>query len=178
MPDEACYACGSERWWLLDGVVWRCDGCHPPVGTPTRKARPGRITFTVASHHWDNAGFLADSNAFTIMARIPEKHGWTEDRNLFLFAAESETVEAYRRKEITTAQYTQQFSSLMQERLPRIRNWLWQHDGQHVTLLCACPGHSLDERFCHRYLVARLLVWLGCEQVAWEATRQERQVAA
>lgn len=179
-PTHPCLMCGSRMWWLVDGIVWRCGACHPTLAVADLRWRMQRrpIRFTVASHHWDNARFLADPHAFTIMAWHPAKYGWPASRNLSLLAPTSDILNAYQDRDITAAGYTEQFNDLMNERLTDIVTLLHRFLGQHITLLCACNSHSLDERFCHRYLVARLLVWLGCEEVAWEATRQERKVAA
>jgi len=180
-PIHPCFTCHSRMWWLVDGIAWRCGACHPTLAVADLRWRMRRrpIRFTVASHHWDNARFLADPLAFTIMAWPPVKHGWPTSRNLGLLAPTSDILNAYQDRDITAAGYTEQFNDLMNERLTDIITLLHRFLGQHITLLCACNSRSLDERFCHVYLVARLLCWLGCEQVAWEATaRQERSVAA
>lgn len=177
-PSIPCLMCGGRIWWLLDGVAWRCGFCHPTLAVAELRwhIRRNPITITVASHHWDHEGFLADSNAFTIMAWPPKD--WPASRNIALLAPTNDILNAYRNRDITAAGYTEQFNDLMFERLLDIVRLLYGFLGKHITVLCACPGHSLDERFCHRYLVARLLCWLGCSEEPWVAQRQERRVAA
>jgi hypothetical protein len=176
-PTHPCFTCHSRIWWLLDGIAWRCGACHPTLAVADLRWRMRRrpIRFTVASHHWrKTADWLADPHAFTIMAWPPTKYGWPASRNIALLAPTSDILNAYRDHDITAAGYTEQFNDLMNERLTAIVALLTGYLGQHITLLCACNSRSLDERFCHAHLVARVLVWLGCEQVAWEATaRQE-----
>lgn len=175
-PVEPCHMCYGRVWWLLaDGSAWRCGQCHPTLAVADLRWHLHRrpIRFTVASHHWDNAGFLADPNAYTIMAWVPTKHGWTAARNLSLLAPTSDILRAYRAHDLTAAGYTEQFNDLLHERLGDIVRLLHRFLGQHMTLLCACPFHDLDEGFCHRFLVARLLTWLGCQEEAWVAQRRE-----
>jgi hypothetical protein len=131
---------------------------------------PGCLRFRVASHHWQKPeAWLADPHAHTIMASPP---GWARmhGRNLPLFAPPARLVFG----KLDPAEYTRQFCAVMRERLPQVREWIRTHDGQQVTLLCACPGASIDERFCHRYLVAKLLAWLGCVDMPWQRALEGR----
>ncbi len=147
------------------------------------------MRFSVACHYWQGVqGWLADPHAYTIMASPPTRHGWREnwpkERNLALFAAPWELVDAYLKRRIDEAEYTRQFRGIMRPRVPQVQTHIHEMDGLHVTYLCSCPGHVIRDGvivrqgFCHRYLVVKLLVWLGCSEEPWVATTKEGKRAA
>lgn len=115
------------------------------------------MRFTVTNWHIRSPGdWLAMDHAYTIMVSPPL---WAEraDRNRPMFAANRHVVF----DNVSEEEYTAVFRNLMKARLAAIKKWIADHDGVHVILLCACP----DGQFCHRHLVAKLLVHLGCKQV-------------
>lgn len=122
------------------------------------------MKFTVANWHTRPAEYWLDQPyAYTIMVSPPDwakQHGMNQP----LFAATASEVFGH----IGQAEYTARFRVIMQGRLELVRNFIHAHRGKHVVLLCACPGSNIEQRFCHRYLVAKLLTWMGCEEVALE----------
>jgi len=121
------------------------------------------MRFTVASWHTRPVAFWLERLAFTTMAS-PPKWATEHKRNLAVFAPPPRIVFG----NVSQEDYVAEYRRVMQRRLPFIQDFLIDHDGEHVYLLCACPGNNIDERFCHRYLIAKLLTWLGCEEVAME----------
>ncbi len=117
------------------------------------------MRFTVANWHTKSAMWWVEHNAYTTMASPPL---WAKGakRNLPLFAPPPEIVFGHYNEEA----YTKIYGDVLKERLPKIREWIDIHNDEHVILLCACP----DGQFCHRLLIAKLLIWLGCEEIELE----------
>lgn len=114
------------------------------------------MRFSVGNWHVQKPeAWLEFDHAYTIMASPPP---WAKahQRNLTLFAAPPTIVFGH----VSEEQYKDVFRETLRSRLPQIRQWISLHEDDQVVLLCACP----DGRFCHRHLVAKLLIWLGCEQ--------------
>lgn len=114
------------------------------------------MKFTVANWHLHAPEYWLEHNGFTIMVSPPQ---WAKEqgRNIALFAPPSEIVFGH----YSEKQYTDIYRNVLKMRLPQIKQWIQAHESEHIILLCACH----DNKFCHRYLVASLLTWLGCEQI-------------
>jgi activating signal cointegrator 1 len=116
------------------------------------------MRFSVASWylHRDDPDWWIAHNGYTTMCSPP---AWAReaDRNLWLFAPPKEIVFG----DVTEEEYKDVYRKVMRSRHQALLGWIAHHDGEHVILLCACP----DGQFCHRHLIAKLLTWLGCEEV-------------
>lgn len=123
------------------------------------------MRFTVANwhRHHDDPQWWIEHNGYTTMTSPPE---WAKvaNRNLDIFAPPEHIVF----DNVSQDHYKTVYRRVLQSRMDAIRVWVAAHDGEHVILLCACPGNSMDERFCHRYLIAKVLTWLGCEEVIFD----------
>lgn len=77
------------------------------------------------------------------------------------FAPTWAMVMGWKKGEITDAQYTEMYYARMRESY-RTNRSRWEEVLSHssVTLLCYCPKGT----FCHRYLLADILVKLGAER--------------
>lgn len=114
------------------------------------------MRFSVASWHTRPVAYWLAHGAYTTMASPPR---WAKEqgRNEPLFVPPSHIVFG----DVSQDEYTAVYRQVMQRRLPQIRQWMQQHQDDHMILLCACP----DGKFCHRLLIAKLLTWLKCEEV-------------
>ena len=118
------------------------------------------MKFSVANWHERSIDFCLSRKAFTTMAS-PPKWAKDHDRNEVLFTPPARIVF----NDVSDEEYVSVYRATMQRNLPKIKQWIMQHQDDHVMLLCACK----KEESCHRFLLAKLLVWLGCEQVKIES---------
>lgn len=116
------------------------------------------MRFSVASWHQHHADpqWWIDHNSYTTMCSPPP---WARqaNRNLDLFVPPARIVFG----NVPEKEYRRVYRSVMRSRHQGVLDWIAAHDGEHVILLCACP----EGQFCHRLLIAKLLKWLGCEEV-------------
>ena len=116
------------------------------------------MRFTVASwhRHHDDPDWWIVHNGYTTMTSPPQ---WAREagRNITLFAPPPHIVFGG----YSPDEYTPIYWDTLRGRWGAIKQWVAEHDNQHVMLLCACQ----EGKFCHRLLLAKLLRQMGCEEV-------------
>jgi hypothetical protein len=115
------------------------------------------MRFSVASHYHRPVEYWLNNNGYTTMVS-PPKWAKEHNRNLDIFVPNKEIVFG----NVSWEHYKEVYRSILKNNMNAIKQWVAGHKNDHMILLCGCQ----ERENCHRSLIAMVLTWLGCEEVA------------